>query len=37
MTPRDPLVFADLPSYTPHLSCLLAMMHYTQETTLQAA
>jgi hypothetical protein len=36
MTPRDPLVFADLPGYTPHISRLLAMMHYTRETTLHA-
>jgi len=37
MTLQNPLLFEDLPGYTPHLSRLLAMMHYARETTLHAA
>ena len=36
MTIQNPLLFEDLPGYTPHVSRLLAMMHYVRETTLRA-
>lgn len=32
-----PLLFEDLPGYTPHLSRLIAMMQYVRETTLHTA
>ncbi len=34
---QNPLAFEDLPGYTPHLSRLVAMMHYVRQTTLHAA
>jgi hypothetical protein len=37
MTLQNPMLFEDLPGYTPHISRLLAMMHYVRETTLHAA
>ena len=37
MIVENPLQFGDLPGYTPHISRLLAMMHYVRGTTLYAA
>jgi hypothetical protein len=36
MTLQNPMLFEDLPGYTPHISRLLVMMQYVRETTLHA-
>lgn len=35
MKPEHPLLFQDLPGYTPHISRLLSMMYYVRHTTLR--